>query len=284
MLSQAQIDHFHTFGYAVLRQRFTPAEVAALQRESRSELEHQYRHLPFDGTRRHFCCMNDDERTPTFARLLEDPRFLDAAEQLVGPVAPIWCDANRYVDPTTHWHPDMQPGEWGHRTAAVKFCIYLEPLRASTGALRVIPGSHLRPYHDTVRAYLDAHGPRVDEVPAVACETDPGDVIVFSTPTWHASWGGGRDRSLCTVAYYRMPQRADDHAALLDALRAQMPSTRDSMQWRGEVFPSAWIARAATDDRRRRVVERIHRAGFFAAVGADAAAAEAALAVPVVSR
>jgi hypothetical protein len=284
MLTQAQVDHYHTFGFVVLRRWFAPEEVARLQAEARRELELQHWHQPFDGTRRHFCCMNDDERCPTFANLLQDPRFLEASDQVLGCRAlPVWCDANRYVDPETGWHPDVFPGEaWNLRLPAVKFVHYLEPLTATTGALRVIPGSHRSPLHDAIRPYLDAHGPRVGEVPAVACETDPGDVVMFSTPLWHASVGGGRDRSLCSIAYY--PEgSAEDLAALRAKLTWQIGVTRESMGWRGDVFSRAWLERAATDPRRRLVVERMHSAGLIAALGADADAAEAALRSPALS-
>jgi hypothetical protein len=278
MLTQAQLDQYHTFGFTILRRWFTPEEVSRLQLEARRELVHQYRHQPFDGTRRQFCCMNDDERCPTYAGLLQDPRFLEVADQVLGCRAlPVWCDANRYVDPATGWHPDIfSSDEWGLRFAAVKFIHYLEPLTATTGALRVVAGSHRRPLHDGIRPYLDAHHPRVEEMPAVACETEPGDVIMFSTPLWHASVGGGRDRGLCAIAYYP-DGSADDLEKLRAKLRWQIPQTRESMGWRGDVFSRAWLERAAIDPRRRQVVERMQSAGLIEALGADADAAEAAL-------
>jgi hypothetical protein len=285
MLTPAQVEHYRTFGFVILRNHFTQAEVAALQREAAAELELQYRHMPFDGTRRHWCTMNHDERTPTFARLLEDERFFGVAEQLHGRALPVWCDANRYVDPETGWHPDIfGSADWNLRTAGVKFLHYLEPLTAATGALRVIPGSHRRPMHDAVRRYVEEHHPAVTALPAVACETRPGDVVAMNLPLWHAAAGASPDRSLCTVAYYAYPESAEDLGELQRAVRAQVPQSFESMNWRGDIFPREWIARAATDERRRRVVELIHSAGLFAVMGADVEAVEAALHAPAPSR
>ena len=40
--------------------------------------------------------------TPYFASLMDDPRFADVAEQLIGgPVIPIAADGNRHVDDTS---------------------------------------------------------------------------------------------------------------------------------------------------------------------------------------
>ena len=60
--------------------------------------------------------------------------------------------------------------------ASVGCLAYLEPARAATGALRVVPGSHT----DLVAAG-----------PGVAVETDPGDAIVFDEHLLHGSTGGG---------------------------------------------------------------------------------------------
>jgi hypothetical protein len=284
MLTPAQIDHYRAFGFVVLRGYFSPDEVSALRRESVEELDRQHRHQPFDGSLRHWCCMNDDERVPLSARLLEDERFLGVAEQLHGKVLPVWCDANRYVHALTGWHPDYGADEvWTLERAGVKFLHYLEPLTAATGALRVIPGSHRSPLHEAVRRHIDEHGPRPEDVPAVVCETRPGDVVAFTISLWHAAIGGGRDRRLSTVAYHQHPETAAEVSRLRAGLHAQVEDHRRTFGWRGEVFPRAWIERAAHDERRRRVVELIHSAGVFAAMGADAEAAEAALRAPAAS-
>jgi ectoine hydroxylase-related dioxygenase (phytanoyl-CoA dioxygenase family) len=81
----------------------------------------------------------------------------------------------------------------------------LDPVRAATGALRVIPGSHR--YGDTFAEDLQkslSHAPetlglRGDQVPAIALESNPGDVVVFNQTTKHSSWGGSNRRRMFTI-------------------------------------------------------------------------------------
>jgi hypothetical protein len=259
MLTAQQIAHYHTFGYVVMRGCFSAAEVATLRAESAPALVAEYRHQPFDGTRRQWCCMLGED-APLSASLLEDPRFFDVAEQLHGKVLPYWCDANRYVDPETHWHPDIVDD---FAFAGVKYLHYLQPLRAGTGALRVIPGSHRKPLHDQIRAYLDQHHPRVDQVPAVACEVDPGDVIAFNFPIYHAAVGGAVDRGLNTLAFYPYPRDESQRAYMAETMRKSLPANEQGFGWRGEVYPEGWIAAAATNPRRRVVVERLRECGVL---------------------
>jgi len=270
MLTPLQCHQFRTFGVVILREHLTAAEIQRLQEESRRELTWQFRHEPFDGSRRHFTCMNQDERAPFAARLLQDERFLAVADQITGRALPLWCDANRYTNPVTRWHPDCVDQEWSWQLPGVKFCIYLQPQRAGSGALRVIPGSHRRPYHDQVRAFCSEPELRVADLPALVCDTDPGDVILFDTALWHASDGGGRDRGLNTVAYYTFPTTAMQRDGLHRALADQVPQMRRDFAWLGEVFPSQWLDAAAHDPRRRDVVERLREAGVIAQVSGGA--------------
>ena len=45
----------------------------------------------------------------------------------------------------------------------------------------------------------------VDSIPGYACESDPGDVVAFDLRMYHASYGGSRDRHMCSVVYYVDP-------------------------------------------------------------------------------
>ena len=73
--------------------------------------------------------------------------------------------------------------------------LYLEPTDAATGALRLIPGSHLEPLHSTLQAGRSSvtvsDSRPADEmtallseddgtrVPQYVCATQPGDVVAF---------------------------------------------------------------------------------------------------------
>ena len=109
-------------------------------------------------------------------------------------------DGNYYVG-DTGWHSDG----WHKEILHIKIAFYLDPLTRDTGALRVIPGSHLvgDRYADGLQAKIrqspalwNMTGP---ELPAVALETQPGDLVCFNHNTKHAAFGGSSRRRMFTM-------------------------------------------------------------------------------------
>ena len=96
-------------------------------------------------------------------------------------------DTNRRILPTSKLH------------------FNLDHLTRDTGALRVIPGSHLfgDGYADRLQEEIreseadwGVHG---KDIPAIAFETQPGDVVCFNHNTKHAAFGGGTRRRMFTM-------------------------------------------------------------------------------------
>ena len=213
MLTAEQLRQFKTFGFVILRSVFTNDEIKTIREEFDHRAAEASSYEPFDGSKiQNFNMMGDD--TPFFASLLEDPRFADTAEQMYGEVLGRGAEAYRYVS-NTFWHFD--PG--CYEAHGVNFGIYLQPLRTDTGALRLVPGSHLRPWSDELdgRSPLSYAWVRQDRkraagndvirsVPGYACETDPGDVVAFDDRFYHASAGGSTDRHLCDITYLNYPK------------------------------------------------------------------------------
>ena len=83
--------------------------------------------------------------------------------------------------------------------------LYLDPVTATSGALRVIPGSQR--YGDafaealqaTLRQAPETLGMAGSQVPAIALESNPGDVVVFNQNTKHSAWGGSNRRRMFTI-------------------------------------------------------------------------------------
>ncbi len=92
MLTTAQADHFATFGFAVLR-GFLTDRAAALRAEAEAAIRDAYAatydERVIDGISGHYLPMTA-QLTPVSASLAcDDPRFIDAAHQLLGgPVIP----------------------------------------------------------------------------------------------------------------------------------------------------------------------------------------------------
>ncbi|MBM3265691.1 MAG: phytanoyl-CoA dioxygenase family protein, partial [candidate division Zixibacteria bacterium] len=119
----------------------------------------------------------------------------------------IGSDGNFYVG-DTGWHSDT---DWSGKLRGkpprvfYKIAFYLDPLTRDTGALRVIPGSHrygdyyAEALQEGVRTPVQTWGVTGAEIPAVALETQPGDVVLFNQNTKHSAWGGGQRRRMFTI-------------------------------------------------------------------------------------
>jgi hypothetical protein len=160
-----------------------------------------------DGTKRS-CILPFIDQTDELASLLDDPRIDGIFTSLLGEdYNYIGSDGNFYVG-DSGWHSDT---DWHGQSRGqpprlfYKMALYLDPVTASTGALRVIPGSHKKGdrFAEGVQAALmdrpGTLGLRGDQVPAVALESNPGDVVVFNQSLKHSSWGGGNRRRMFTI-------------------------------------------------------------------------------------
>src|SRR5688572_16619873 len=171
-LDDQAIARFHRDGYVVLRRAFDPGELSA---EVDDALEHGLRadaEAKQGGGGVEFrVVVMMCERTPVSLALLDV--FAVAAAKLLGrPVLPGRAKGTRYFG-SSDLHADSDAA-----IPSLSFVAYLEPLDATSGALRVIPRSH--------RQEREGWAPD-----AVALATRPGDVIVFDEHLTHGSVGGG---------------------------------------------------------------------------------------------
>ncbi len=137
--------------------------------------------------------------------LLDDDRITGIASGLLGEAYQYWnSDGNYYVG-DTGWHSDTV---WPALIPFYKMAIYLDRMTRDSGALRVIPGSHrcgegfADQIHDQLFRLKESWG-GLDgsEIPAVALETQPGDLVVFDHATKHSAWGGNSKRRMFTLVF-----------------------------------------------------------------------------------
>lgn len=169
--------------------------------------------------------------------------------------------------------PDTSPTI---KNQGTKLAIYLDSLTAETGALRLIPGSHRPPLHDEITRLRD-NGMLEDgaSVPAYAAEVQPGDVVAFNWPTWHASFGGRPDRRMCTVDFFSVANDADDIRTQMRnnaAMHRRAWGHRDGFPY----YDPTWIENADHDPRRQVLIDRMRALGLFEAVTAGEASVEPA--------
>jgi len=241
-LTAQQIAHFETFGFLLLRQIFSPDEMAEITHEFEARLKDDLQGEAFDGKKR-LAVSPFIEKRPKMWRFVEDDRIYGPVEQLLSPDF-MWrgSGANLYVG-STEWHRDAADLELNF--TRVNFVFNLDPVDRNSGCLRVIPGSHREPFHSRLRPLnywrkkqvaaegripqqdVDdfarefnitedepLFGVAPDEVPAVALESQPGDVAIFNMYLYHATFGGRTGRRMFAMNFTSNP-KTDDQVALL---------------------------------------------------------------------
>lgn len=198
-LTDSQVYHFQTFGFLVLRQAFDKNEMAVIDREFETMLLQDRDGRPFPGEQRQ-SLYSIVEKSALLTGFAADDRLYGVMEQLYGPGFSWLCsEGNLYVGDTP-WHPD------GTRLYAppMKVSLYLDPLTKETGCLRVIPGSHLRPFHEDLKnmGQIGFPGP---EFPCYPFESQPGDLLFANMNLWHAAFGGRVGRRHLAFNFFPEP-------------------------------------------------------------------------------
>lgn len=142
------------------------------------------------------------DRDEYLSALIDDPSIEGILSSVLGDdFNYAGSDGNFYVG-DTEWHSDG----WRHRGyVSVKMAFYLDPVTRDTGCLRVIPGSHRMDdtfgikLEDQIPESLEQWGVDGRDVPAVALESEPGDLLMFNHRIKHSSFGGGDRRRMFTI-------------------------------------------------------------------------------------
>ncbi|MBA2481120.1 MAG: phytanoyl-CoA dioxygenase family protein [Planctomycetes bacterium] len=185
VLTKHQQAFFATFGYL---------RIPGLLREEIGWISDAYDELLTapDGSRSDRTIVPFVDSSPRLTTLLDHARLEGAIADLLGEDFNYLSSDGAYRRGDTPWHCD---GSWTVGRFA-KVAIYLDPITRATGALRVIPGSHHVAAGTTpwaVRAAAESReqwGIAQDQVPSVAIETLPGDVVMFDHNIMHAAFGG----------------------------------------------------------------------------------------------
>jgi hypothetical protein len=246
-LTEQQLKFFDTFGYLGFSGLFEDEVDAITENFERVWTEHGGGHnnAPHDHVRRSallpFIDVND-----YLSGLLDDPRVDDAIASVLGDDYNYTAsDGNFYVGDTS-WHSD---GYEARKYVSIKMAFYLDPVGRESGCLRVIPGSHK--FGDTfadglqevaassrsnqTEAYWGVDG---REVPSVALESQPGDLLMFNHRTKHASFGGGSRRRMFTLNFQER-HREEDLPALRDEL------AREARFWHDSAYGEAMVRTAS---------------------------------------
>ncbi len=203
-LTREQLAYFDMFGFLAL-----PGLLADSIQQITDEFEAVWaanggghNGVAHDGTARS-CSVQFIDQNAYLSALLDDPRIHDVAASILGDDFSYGgSDGNFYIGDTP-WHSDGYGGRGG--MLHIKLAFYLDPLTSETGALRVIPGSHRvgEPYAEalqrSVRKSMEEWNVSGQEMPAIALETKPGDLLIFNHDIKHAAFGGSKRRRMFTM-------------------------------------------------------------------------------------
>ncbi|MFN8492639.1 MAG: phytanoyl-CoA dioxygenase family protein [Caldilineaceae bacterium] len=201
-LTEQQLTFFNTFGYlgfpGLMADR--AADIERAFEAIWAERGGGHNGKPHDGTARS-CIVPFIDQSEYLASLLDDPRIHNIATALLGDdFNYMGSDGNYYVG-DTRWHSDG----WHPKTLHIKIAFYLDPVTRDTGALRVIPGSHrlgdqfADGLQQQIRQSSELWGMEGNQVPAIALESKPGDLVLFNHNTKHAAFGGSKSRRMFTI-------------------------------------------------------------------------------------
>jgi ectoine hydroxylase-related dioxygenase (phytanoyl-CoA dioxygenase family) len=210
-LSQQQVTFFETFGFLTLPGFFrdeidqiTEAFEAVFATEGHPRME---TYVELHGAERRLIIPQFVTKHPTLNRLLEDSRVVAIVTSLLGDYEYAESDGNMF-DCESFWHSDTYGAPMGIHH--VKLSFYLDTLRADSGAIRVIPGSQhfkesfakaLRKGFREPAEIEDQFGVAARDIPSVALETEPGDLVVWDFRTIHASYNGRVGRRLFSINF-----------------------------------------------------------------------------------
>lgn len=201
-LSREQSSFFDTFGFLSLPGFMADdiGEITDAFEEVWAERGGGHHGQPHDGKNRS-CIVPFIDQHERLCALLDDPRIEGLLCSLLGDDFNYMGSDGNYYAGDTQWHSDGYTKTIRH----TKIAFYLDSLTRDTGCLRVIPGSHRlgEGYSEVlegeVRDSKDRWGVRGEEVPAVAFETKPGDILIFQHNLKHAAFGGGGRRRMFTI-------------------------------------------------------------------------------------
>ena len=217
-LSHTQKRFFDDFGYLVLP-GLLRAEISWIS----EEFERVFREagVVHDGTARS-SLGRFIERSERLCTLLDHPGVDGLLSGLLGEDYNYLGSGGEMYVGDGMWHPDCH----GDPVLQVKWAMYLDSLSPETGALRFVPGSHRQGWQGN----LDTHalwGMGMEEVPCVAPNNQPGDVIVFNQMTLHNALGGGNRRRMLNILACSSCRTETE----LAFLRRRLPADRSELKW-----------------------------------------------------
>jgi phytanoyl-CoA hydroxylase len=217
-------DHYASDGVIMMRQLFTPAEIAEIRDEFMAQVETStdlggFDTVPDDDILARYPRFVHPHRHPELAvgrlsrRLMTDRRLFEVVEQLIGPA--FGAQSMFYFKPPTARGQALHQDNLflqAHPETCLAAWIAVDDCDAENGGLLVIPGSHriqiLCPEDaDPEESFTNQKVPVPDGVERVQTEMKAGDVLFFHGSLVHGSRPNtSTDRFRRSLIFHYIPQ------------------------------------------------------------------------------
>ncbi|TNF36624.1 MAG: hypothetical protein EP312_00685 [Gammaproteobacteria bacterium] len=229
ILTEEQVLFFKVFGFLHLPGLFLP-EIQSIQDafdkviEDHPDEKIEHLHEAHYNAKR-IMMPRFIEKCDLLTQLLSDPRITSIAQSLCGEDYNYFSSDGNIFSGDTIWHRDSYGLVRRHKYT--KFLFYLDPIKADSGALRVIPGSHhqgqhfSKILHDILSEPEQQLGVPAKEVPSQVVETTPGDLIVFDYNIQHATCDSRFPRRMFSIGFTEYFPEAKKQQAI-DSIRQRV--------------------------------------------------------------
>ena len=89
-------------------------------------------------------------------------------------------------------------------------------------------------------------------------------MVTFDFRLWHATWGGSKDRRMCSVNWHKYPQGPKEIETEKKMIE-QSRGTRRALKFPGPQYPESWLANPNGNQRRERWIKFLDEWGFLKA-------------------
>ena len=221
-LTQEQIDFYHKHGYLkygpiltdeeveLYREEYEREMAIAIEQKTGRNLSSSDGGVATESEQQVYQIVNICDRNIHFRKLLYHEKILQIVADLMGPSIQLFHDQALYKPPhsggAVFWHQDN--GYWECRPASLMSCwITFDDVVRESGAMQVIPGSHLNPvWHEVgTRGGTLREIQGVDESQAEVIDLPAGGCMFHHCQTLHYTEPNVTDRKRRAHAIHFMP-------------------------------------------------------------------------------
>lgn len=205
MLTQDQIDFYRENGYLLVKNAFSKTEAAAFRTEAHALIARLSASRNVDATwgsardlsaeakkTQLFHCHNVQFHSALLGKIMYDPRFIDAAADIIGSPNVALHHNKLFIKPPENgspfpMHQDVPyfPHDNHSMIAGV---VHFDDAPIEKGCIRVVPGSHkLGPIEHQQSGGWHLPFEQYPIESSIACPAEAGDVLFFSYLTIHGS-------------------------------------------------------------------------------------------------